>query len=164
MTATLGCLNCPSSSRKVFTIDLLPGTVGVVYKLDLRDTGQPLVSWSTALALAGTLGTGGATAPALLMAASSTLASRGSAAPTKPTSCHWYVTGNPLAARQFTDTKGTITDQRLLYKAESNVPQVTRPLSLPAGLRQLYICVNNDNQLTSATATLSVTALVQTCE
>ena len=33
-----------------------------------------------------------------------------------------------------------------------------------AGIRRLYVCVSNDNYTTDATATLSVTALVQTCK
>lgn len=39
ISATLGCLNCMASSRKVFTVDLPANKVGIVYKLDLRDEG-----------------------------------------------------------------------------------------------------------------------------
>lgn len=164
ITATLSCLNCMNSSRKVFVVDLPVNTAGVVYKLDLRDTGQPPVTWSTALSLAGTLATGGMAAPALLTATASSLAGRGNLATTKPTKCHWYITASSDAAQQFIATKGFISDFRTLYRRETNVPQATSPLTLETGTRRLYICVNNDNQTTDATATLSVTALVQVCQ
>lgn len=165
ISATLSCLNCMNSSRKVFTVELPVNTSGVVYKLDLRDTGQPPVTWSTTLSLAGTLATGGMAAPALLTATASALASRGNVTiATKPTKCHWYITASSDAAQQFLDTKGFISNLRALYRRETNVPQTTSPLALEAGTRRLYICVNNDNQATDATATLSVTALVQACQ
>lgn len=163
INATLSCLNCRSSSRKVFAVELPAGTVGIVYKLDLRDEGQPPVSWSTALSLAATVGTGGAAAPALLTSVASSLASRGSGSATKSTKCHWYITASPVAAQQFMDSKGTISLPNSFYRSETNVPQVTSPMPVAGGTRQLFVCVNNDNQTTDATATLSVTALVQAC-
>ncbi|TVT36757.1 hypothetical protein FNT36_24910 [Hymenobacter setariae] len=163
INATLGCSNCMASSRKVFTVDLPANTVGVVYKLDLRDEGQPPISWSTALSLAATVGTGGTAAPALLASVASSLASRGSGSATKPTKCHWYITASPVAAQQFTDSKGSITIPNGLYRSETNVPQITSPMSVVGGTRRLFVCVNNDNKTADATATLSVTALVQSC-
>jgi hypothetical protein len=163
INATLGCLNCMASSRKVFTVDLPANTVGIVYKIDLRDEGQPPVSWSTAFSLVATVGTGGAAAPALLTSVASSLASRGSSSATKPTKCHWYITASPVAAQQFMDTKGSISLPNACYRSETNVPQVTSPLPIAGGTRRLFVCVNNDNQTTDATATLSVTALVQAC-
>jgi len=41
--ASIHCSNCVHSSRKVFTVDIPDGTVGIVYKLDVRDEGQPLL-------------------------------------------------------------------------------------------------------------------------
>jgi hypothetical protein len=38
-TASIHCSNCMHSSRKVFTVDIPAGTVGIVYKLDVRDEG-----------------------------------------------------------------------------------------------------------------------------
>jgi hypothetical protein len=163
INATLGCLNCMASSRKVFTIDLPINTVGIVYKLDLRDGSQP-VSWSTALSLAATVGTGGAAAPALLASVASSLASRGGNSASKPTKCHWYITASPVAAQQFLTSKGFITTPNVLYRSETNVPQVTSPLTIVGGTRRLFVCVNNDNQTADATAALSVTALVQGCD
>jgi hypothetical protein len=164
-TAAIHCSNCMHSSRKVFTVDIPEGTVGIVYKLDVRDEGQPPVSWSTALALAGVVGTGGAAAPALLSTAASALLKQGNgAAPTVSTKCHWYITADPAAAEQFMATKGNITNVNACLRAAANTPQETRPITLPPGTRQLFVCVNNDNYTTDATATLSVSALVQACK
>lgn len=164
-TASIHCSNCLHISRKVFTVDIPEGTVGIVYKLDVRDEGQPPVSWSTALALAGVVGTGGMSAPALLTTAATALTKQGNnAPPTVSTKCHWYITPDEASAQQFLDTKGYIKDVKNCLRAASNTPQETRPISLPPGIRRLYVCVNNDNYTTDATATLSVTALVQTCQ
>lgn len=163
--ATLHCSNCMYVSRKVFTVDIPDGTVGIVYKLDVRDEGQPPVSWSTALAVAAVVGSGGTAAPALLGTAATALTRQGNAAPPMvSTKCHWYITPDAAAAQQFLDTKGTIADPQVCLRAAVNTPQETRPIALPPGTRQLFVCVNNDNYTTDATATLSVTALVQACQ
>ena len=58
-------------------------------KLDVRDEGQPPVSWSTALAVAAVVGSGGTAAPALLGTAASALVKQGNnAPPTVSTKCH----------------------------------------------------------------------------
>lgn len=164
-TASIHCSNCMHISRKVFVVDIPEGTVGIVYKLDVRDEGQPPVSWSTALALAGVVGTGGVGATALLSTAASALTKQGNtAAPTVSTKCHWYITPDEASAQQFLDTKGYITNVKNCLRVASNTPQETRPIALPAGIRRLYVCVNNDNYTTDATAMLSVTALVQSCK
>lgn len=163
--ATIHCSNCMHTSRKVFTVDIPDGTVGIVYKLDVRDEGQPPVSWSTALAVAAVVGSGGTAAPALLGTAASALTRQGNnAPPTVSTKCHWYITADPAAADQFLATKGTIANAQACLRAALNTPQETRPITLPPGTRQLFVCVNNDNYTTDATATLSVTALVQACK
>jgi hypothetical protein len=164
-TATLHCSNCMHTSRKVFTVDIPAGTVGIVYKLDVRDEGQPPISWSTALAVAAVAGSGGVAAPALLGTAATALNKQGNnAPPTVSTKCHWYITPDAASAQQFLDTKGTITNENTCLRAALNTPQETRPIALPAGIRRLYVCVNNDNYTTDATATLSVSALVQACK
>ncbi|MFD1470287.1 toxin-antitoxin system YwqK family antitoxin [Hymenobacter caeli] len=164
-TATLHCSNCMHGSRKVFTVDIPDGTVGIVYKFDVRDEGQPPVSWSTALAVAAVVGSGGTAAPALLGTAASALTRQGnSAPPTVSTKCHWYITPDPAAAQQFMATKGTIADPQSCLRVATNTSQETRPIALPSGTRQLFVCVNNDNYTTDATATLSASALVQGCQ
>lgn len=163
--AEIHCSTCMYLSRKVFEVDVPVGTVGIVYKLDVRDEGQPPVSWSTALKLAGALTNPATGTMALLSLTASALNSQGSGeAPAKSTKCHWYITADPEAAQQFLDTKGTISKPNVCYRAEENTPTETRPLTLAPGTRRLYVCVNNDNIRTDATATLSVTALVQTCQ
>jgi hypothetical protein len=61
-------------------------------------------------------------------------------------------------------TKGNITNVDACLRAAANTPQETRPITLPPGTRQLFVCVSNDNYTTDATATLSVSALVQACK
>ncbi|AMR29525.1 hypothetical protein A0257_22130 [Hymenobacter psoromatis] len=162
--ANIHCSTCMYLSRKVFEVDVPAGTVGIVYKLDVRDEGQPAVSWSTALGLAGALSNPATGTMTLLTMAASTLTKQGTGEPpTKDTKCRWYITADPEAVQQFLDTKGTITKPGACYRAEQNTPTETRPLTLAPGTRRLYVCVNNDNIRTDATATLSVTALVQAC-
>ena len=163
--ATIHCSNCLHISRKVFEVDLPEGTVGIVYKLDVRDEGQPPVSWSTALSLAGALSNPATGAAALLSMASSALDKQSTGvAPTVSTKCRWYITPNPKAVEQFMATKGSITLPNSCFRLAANTPQETRPMPLPPGTRRLYVCVNNDNYTTDATATLSVTALVKQCK
>ena len=164
-TASIHCSNCMNSSRKVFVFDIPEGAVGIVYKLDVRDEGQPPVSWSTALAVAAVVGSGGTAAPALLGTAASALVKQGNnAPPTVSTKCHWYITHNEASAQQFLGTKGYIKDVSTCLRVASNTPQETRPIPLPTNIRRLFVCVNNDNYTTDATATLSVSALVQACK
>lgn len=163
--ADIHCSTCMYLSRKVFEVDVPAGTVGIVYKLDVRDEGQSSVSWTTALKLAGALTNPATGTVALLSLATSALTNQATgAAPTKSTKCHWYITADAEAAQQFLATKGTISKPNVCYRAEENTPTETRPLTLAPGTRRLYVCVNNDNIRTDATATLSVTALVQTCQ
>jgi hypothetical protein len=164
-TATIHCSNCMHLSRKVFEVDVPAGTVGIVYKLDVRDEGQPPITWTTALSLAGALSNPATGTMALMSFAASKIDKQTTGgAPTKSTKCHWYITPDPEAAQQFLDTKGYITKPNVCYKAEQNTPTETKSLAIKAGTRRLYVCVNNDNYTTDATATLSVTALVQTCQ
>lgn len=162
--ATIHCSTCMDLSRKVFEVDVPVGTVGIVYKLDVRDEDQQSISWTTALSLAGSLSNPGTAPMALLSFAASALnkQTKGEAT-TKTTKCHWYITADAEAAQQFYDTKGLITKPDVCYRAESNTPTETRPLQLAAGTRRIYVCVNNDNIRADAVATLSVTALVQAC-
>lgn len=88
----------------------------------------------------------------------------GGVPPLKSTKYHWYITPDPEAARQFLATKGYITKPFVRYKAKLNTPAKARPRLLPMGTYRLFAGVNNDNYLTDATATLSVTALVKACE
>ncbi|KUG09119.1 toxin-antitoxin system YwqK family antitoxin [Solirubrum puertoriconensis] len=153
------------SSRKVFEVILPANTAGFVYKLDIRDEGEPPVSWSTALALSSIVIDPTMSTATALMAGSKVMAAQGqSTAPTKSTKCHWYITDNPNDALQFVETKGYIKDTNRCYRVAANICQETRQMTVQPGTERLYICVNNDNSMTSATATVSVSALTQACK
>jgi hypothetical protein len=152
------------SSRQVFPVDLPLNTAGVVYRLDIRDEGQPPISWSTAMALGVAYMNPAATVTSLLATGSRSLNSQAiTAAPPVSTKCHWYIVSDEAAARQFLATKGSITGKPC-YRQGNNICAETREIAVAAGTRRLYICINNDNETTAATATLSVSALVQTCK
>ncbi|WP_310391795.1 hypothetical protein [Hymenobacter sp.] len=152
------------SSRQVFPVDLPANTAGVVYRLDIRDEGQLPISGSTAMALGAAYMNPIATATSLLATGSQSLAGQAATAgPPASTKCHWYIVPDEAAARQFLDTKGSITGKPC-YRQGNNICAETREIAVAAGTRRLYICINNDNETTAATATLSVSALVQTCK
>ena len=162
--AAIHCSTCMYSSRKVFEVDVPDGTVGITYKLDIRDEGQPAVTWSTAIGLAGAMTNPATGTMALLTMAATVLTKQEKGeAPSVSTKCHWYITADAEAAQQFLDTKGHITKPGVCYREEENTTAETRPLTLTPGISKLYVCVNNDNIRSDATATLSVTALVKAC-
>jgi hypothetical protein len=149
-------------SRQVFTVELPAETVGVVYRLDIRDEGTPPISWNSALALGAAYFNPTATLAGMLATGTRTLSSA-TAAPAVTTKCHWYIVPDAAAAEEFMRTKGFITGKPS-YRQATNVCAETRELQLAPGTRRLYICVNNDNDMTAATATVSVSALVRGCE
>ncbi|WP_324680587.1 hypothetical protein [Hymenobacter sp. GOD-10R] len=165
-TAKLHSYYNSGSSRTVFVVNLPEGTVGAIYKLDVRDEGQPPISWSTALVLGAVAFDPTMTTTATLLTGAKALASqnRADAAPAVSTQCHWYITDQPEAAKEFMATKGRITNTADCYRVARNITQETRELSVRAGTQRLYVCVDNNNEITSATATLSVSALVQACK
>jgi hypothetical protein len=137
-----------------------------VYKLDIRDEGQPPISWSTALAFGAIAFDPTMSTTTALLAGSKALAAQSSpgSAPTASTQCHWYITDNLASAKEFISTKGTITDTKSCYRTASNITQETREIQVSGDTTRLYVCVNNNNATTAATATLSVSALVKMCE
>ncbi len=151
------------SSRQVFSVDLPLNTVGVVYRLDIRDEGQPPISWSTAMALGAAYFSPATTVTGLLATGAQSLAQQPVGAPPASTKCHWYIVPDEAAAQQFLDTHGSITNQPC-YRQGKNICAETREIAVAPGTRRLYVCINNDNETTAATATLSVSALVQTCK
>lgn len=152
------------SSQQVFPIDLPLNTAGIVYRLDIRDEGEPPISWNTAIALGAAYMNPAATVTSLLATGSQSLnIQTKTAAPLVSTKCHWYIVADEAAARQFLDTKGSIIGKPC-YRQGNNICAETREITIAAGTRRLYVCINNDNETTAATATLSVSALVQTCK
>lgn len=162
--ATIHCSTCVHLSRKVFEVEVPEGTAGIVYKLDIRD-GETPPSWSTAIGLASAFSNPATGTVALLSMVASTLSTQNTGpAPTVSTKCRWYITLDPAAVQEFMAKQGTITIPNSCLRMATNTPQETRPITLPPGTRRLYVCVNNDNYRADATATLSVTALVKTCQ
>jgi hypothetical protein len=53
--------------------------------------------------------------------------------------------------------------ETLFYAPTGSITNETRPLPLDGSVRQLYICVQNNNVHTDATATVSIAALRQPC-
>lgn len=152
------------SSRSVFEVVLPANTAGVVYKVDIRDEGAPPVSWSTALALSSVvIDPTMSTASALLVGSKALAAQNATGAPATATKCHWYLTDRSADAQEFLQTKGNIAQTDRCYRQADNVTQETRHVVVDSSTRRLYLCVNNDNRTTSATATVSVSALVRTC-
>lgn len=152
-----------SSSRQVFTVELPVGTVGVVYRLDIRDEGQP-VTWSTALALGAAYLNPTSTLVSMLASGSRALASQAVAPATgASTQCRWYIVPGADAAQEFMQTKGRIVNKPC-YRQATNVSAETREIKIAPDTRQLYICVNNNNSVTAAMATVSVSALVEKCK
>lgn len=151
------------SSRQVIPIDLPAGTVGVVYKFDIRDEDQPPVTWSTAITLAASLAAAPASAGAsfLLSAGAKAVASE-----SKPvavtTKCRFFIVDNEQLTVPFVTyaTKGTMPAAAACYQQAINRAQETRELIVPAGTRKLYFAVQNDNSRTSARVKLTVSALV----
>ena len=149
-------------NRHVFSVDIPASATGIVYKLDLRDEGQPPVTWSSALAI-GAAFAAPISASTALLASSRALAQTDRSAPaTFSTKCRWYVTDQLPAMKAFTDN-GVIPDSLDCYRRAYNVCQETRELSL-RGARRLYICVSNLNTLTDARATLRVVSVTKACQ
>ncbi|MDO7884277.1 toxin-antitoxin system YwqK family antitoxin [Hymenobacter cheonanensis] len=161
-TGKMGEQLSTTRSRQVFIVDLPAETVGIVYRLDIRDDGTPPISWNSAVALGAAYFNPTATLASMLATGTRTLSSA-STAPTATTKCHWYIVPDLAAAEEFLQRKGLISNKPV-YRQASNVCAETRELVLAPGTRRLYLCVNNDNDLTAATATVSVSALVKGCE
>ncbi|GGK73761.1 toxin-antitoxin system YwqK family antitoxin [Rufibacter glacialis] len=151
----------PGSSRKVISIDLPANAHGIVFKIDLRDEGEPAVDWATASTLASLSMLGGAND--FLFSGAKAL-SRASSNQTRSTTCHYFITTSLEDANHFERTKGEIPDKNSSIWKAKNVPQDTRQLSIPKDAKTLYFCINNDNLQTSAEATLSVSVLQKQCK
>lgn len=150
------------SSRQVFPVDLPANTAGVVYRLDIRDEGAPLISWDSALALGAAYFSPTTTLASMLSTGARSLSQGATASPLASTKCHWYIVPDLAAAQEFMQTKGIISGKPC-YRQAANICAETREILLAPNTRRIYICVNNDNDITAATATVSVSALVKSC-
>jgi hypothetical protein len=149
-------------SQHIFYAVLPPGTTSILYRFDIRDEGQPPISWNSAMALAKSAVPGVST----LEAAMSALQAQAKAqrAPTISTQCHYFLTTDRSQAEAFLSTKGGMPASNACLYSNSSTQQEVRPLAIPTGARQVYFCVNNDNFQTAAIAKLSVTAVVKECK
>lgn len=154
------------SSRQVIPIDLPEGTVGIVYKFDIRDEDQPPVTWTTALTLTATLAAApvGAGVAMLLSTGAKALDAERPSAASLTTKCRFFLVDQEELTLPFLDavTKGTMPPAALCYQQASNRAQETRELTIPSGTQRLYFAMQNDNLRTSAKLKLTVSALVST--
>jgi hypothetical protein len=154
------------SSRQVIPIDLPEGTVGIVYKFDIRDEDQPPVTWNTAVTLTATLVAAPATAGVSLLLSAGAKALSAERQPVAPvtTKCRFFIVDKEELTVPFVEyaTKGTMPAASACYQQGINRAQETRELSVPPGTKRLYFAVQNDNQRTSAKLKLTVNALVST--
>ncbi|SET98220.1 toxin-antitoxin system YwqK family antitoxin [Hymenobacter actinosclerus] len=152
------------SSRQVIPIDLPEGTVGVVYKFDIRDEDQPPVNWTTAITLTAALASAPTgLGPALMLSAGAkALSTERQPAAAVATKCRFFIVDNEELTQPFLAyaTKGTMPATAQCYQQAVNRGQETRELLVPAGTKRLYFAAQNDNLRTSAKLKLTVSALV----
>ncbi|ALI98919.1 hypothetical protein DC20_07925 [Rufibacter tibetensis] len=153
----------PESSRTVQRVDLPADAYGIVFKIDIRDEGEPPIDWATAATLASVTMTGG-TSQILLAGANAMKNPYKSSKPVTSTKCHYFITTSLKDAEYFEKTKGEMPKGNACIWKATNVPQDSRHLTIPNGARTLYFCINNDNDITSAEATLSVSVLQKQCK
>ncbi|MBW3127200.1 toxin-antitoxin system YwqK family antitoxin [Hymenobacter profundi] len=168
-TAKLHSYYNSGSSRVMVPVPLPPGTVGVVYKIDIRDEGQPPITWSTAITLAAAYAaapvTGGASL--LLTAGAKALASEAQQTPPEvSTKCRFFVTDDTQLTVPFMApaTKGQMPPVEHCFRSAVNVTQESRSFAVAPGTSQIFICVQNDNSRTAAKLSISVNALVKSRE
>lgn len=149
-------------SQHVFYAVLPPGTTNILYRFDIRDEGEPPISWNSAVALVKS-SVPGASVLDMAMAAMQSQSSHQST-PLKSTQCHYFITTDRSQAEAFLRTKGGMPEGNSCLYATRSTQREVRPLAIPANARQVYFCVNNDNFQTAAVAKLSVTAVVKECK
>ena len=149
--------------QHVFQAVLPPGTTSLLYRFDIRDEGQPPITWRSAASLAMGSAFSGLSLMEMGLQAMRTDA-RSQQVPTISTQCHYFITTSEEAANNFQQSEGQIFNAaNCLYQTSSTQHDI-RPLTVPPGTRRIFFCVKNDNSFTAALATLSVTAVVQECK
>ena len=147
----------------VFQAVLPPGTTSLLYRFDIRDEDQPLISWNSVATLAVGSMVSGAGLLEMGLKAMRTDA-RQQPSPTVSTQCHYFITTSATAAGDFQQSEGETPDAATYLYQTSSTQHEIRPLTVPPGTRRVFFCVKNDNTFTAAIATLSVTAIVQECK
>jgi len=149
--------------QHVFQAVLPPGTTSLLYRFDIRDEDQALISWNSVASLAVGSMISGLSLMEMGLKSMRTDA-RQQQVPTVSTQCHYFITANAEVARNFQQSDSEMPDAaNCLYQTSSTQHEI-RPLALPSGTKRVFFCVKNDNTFTAAIATLSVTAVVQECK
>lgn len=161
-TNKLTCQFCPGSSRVVVPVDLPADALGIVVKFDIRDEAQGIASFQNIAAIAASFTVGGPTAALNAYAAAWRNSNN---PPAISTRCTYFITTDGTAAQRWYDSQGREVPEpaALFYVPSGNVTNETRPLPLAIPVRQLYLCVQNDNVHTDAATTISVAAMRQRC-
>jgi hypothetical protein len=161
-TSKLTCQYCSGSSRAIFPVDVPADALGIVFKFDIRDESEGVVSFQNIAGIAAAFTVGGPLAA--LSSYANAWRSTG-ATPTISTRCSYFITTDGEAAQQWYASKGThLPDPTTIFYAPTgNITNETRPLPLSSPLRQLYVCVQNNNVHTDALTTVSIAAMRQHC-
>ena len=149
----LPSLNDFGSSRAVHTIDvqrikdiIIQYSIADENSTSLASLGMSLMSYTTKLgALYSFLNSGSAS---------------NKSTSTKNT---FFITSNREVAQYFMDTKGRILSQDgVIFYSENSLSEIKR-YTIPENISQIYICIQNNNQFSSAIANLEVAGISKFC-
>lgn len=162
----------PDASTTVFSVRITPGTTTLLYAVEIRDEGEPVITLSSAVALTATVAAASATGGASLLATAAAAgvkcltadAAKAKDAPAKLTNCRYLITADLRVAEAYQQSKGYLDKPNQYGRYKENRPSVSETLSIPADCKQLFICVSNDNQTTAAIAQVTMKSVTQRCE
>lgn len=154
-----------SQSSTMYTVPIPAGLDGLFYALDIRDTKAPLVSLENAMAASAMFVKAytGDRAGAMQLAVNKVMERlQAVAIPANlpPTKCRYLITADRKLAQFYTDNKGLIKTAGLI----ENRPSVASMVAIPAGCREFYVCISNDNYQAPALAQLTVKGIVRRCQ
>lgn len=150
----LPSLNDFGSSRAVHTIDvqrikdiIIQYSIADENSTSLANLGMSLMSYTTKLgALYSILNLGSAS---------------NKSTSTKNT---FFITSNREAAQYFQNNKGGILSQDgAIFYSENSLSEIKR-YTIPENISQIYICIQNNNQISSAIANLEVAGISKFCK
>lgn len=151
----------PGNSRTVIPVSLPADAVGFVVKSDIRDEGQGFVTFENVVNVAASYSS---YSPGAAMTALAKAWQTKDNPSKSNTTCRSFITTDGNAAQQWLASKGEVTPapSTILHRTQ-NCTAETREFTLQQPLSNFYICVVNDNAREAATATMSVVALVPSC-
>jgi hypothetical protein len=161
VTNKLTCQFCMGSSRALIPVDLPTEALGLVFKIDVRDEKEGVVTFKNVVGFVAGVSGG----PVTALAAAASAWSNANKPPVSSTNCQYFITSDGAAARRWYQSKGSAfpAATTVLHAPVGNPTNETRPIELHTPYRQVYVCVQNNNNQASANATVSVMALVQSC-